>query len=118
MAVNGQGREYRRCRECERARDRARKADQPQTNAWALLPQSVRDRVRLPVLARDGYRCQIRGPKCTVVATDVDHIVSWRHGGELIDPSNLRAACPTCNRGRRPRPPAAASAQLGPSREW
>lgn len=71
-------------------------------NRWGQLPQSVRDRVRIPVLERDGYRCQIRGPKCTGRASDVDHIVSLKDGGALLDPDNLRAACPACNRGRRP----------------
>lgn len=88
-------------------------------NAWASLPQSVRDAVRIPVLERDGYRCQIRGKKCTVVANDVDHIIPLAFGGALLDRSNLRAACAACNRGRRTkrvRPRTVAA--VPPSREW
>ena len=57
---------------------------------------------RLLVLARDGYRCAIRGGNCTRVATEVDHIIPIKDGGghEL---SNLRAACVPCNHGRHPR---------------
>lgn len=57
-------------------------------------------KIRRQVLERDHYQCQIQGPRCTHVATDVDHIISWLEGGAPFDPANLRAACPTCNRGR------------------
>lgn len=69
--------------------------------------------VRLVVLQRDGWLCQIRGDKCKVAATEVDHIVSWRAGGALYDLDNLRAACEPCNRGRVFRP-----SKRRPSREW
>lgn len=85
---------------------------------WSALPQSVRDAVRIPVLERDGYRCQIRGRKCTVIATDVDHIVARKDGGALLDPNNMRAACVPCNRGRRDRETSDALEFLPPSREW
>lgn len=57
-------------------------------------------RVRQFVLERDGYRCQINGPKCTKVATEADHIVEVELGGSWFDPDNLRAACRPCNAGR------------------
>lgn len=57
-------------------------------------------RVRPLILQRDGFRCQINGPNCTRTATEVDHIVSIREGGALLDPANLRASCKTCNVGR------------------
>jgi 5-methylcytosine-specific restriction protein A len=53
-------------------------------------------RARVPVLEAAGYRCQIRGPGCTRVATTVDHIVALDHGG-THNAGNLRAACLTCN---------------------
>lgn len=75
-------------------------------------------KIRKLVLERDGYRCRIRGKRCTVVATEVDHIVPLIMGGAPLDLGNLRAACAKCNRGRRPGKAPAASGRLGPSREW
>lgn len=55
-------------------------------------------RLRLQILERDGYLCMIRGPKCTKLATTVDHIVALVHAPHLAhEPSNLRAACKSCN---------------------
>jgi 5-methylcytosine-specific restriction protein A len=54
-------------------------------------------RLRLAVLDRDGWQCQIRGPRCTTVATAVDHIVARADGGDCWNPHNLRAACRVCN---------------------
>jgi 5-methylcytosine-specific restriction endonuclease McrA len=53
--------------------------------------------LRLWVLDRDRGVCQIHGPKCTVWATDVDHIVARADGGDVWAPGNLRAACRQCN---------------------
>jgi len=53
-------------------------------------------KIRLLILARDGYRCQIRGPGCTDVADDVDHISDPLS----MDLANLRASCAHCNRSR------------------
>jgi 5-methylcytosine-specific restriction endonuclease McrA len=57
-------------------------------------------RVRLVVLERDGRLCQIRGPRCQLEATEVDHIVRPEDGGAWYDEVNLRAACGPCNHGR------------------
>ena len=62
------------------------------TRAWRAC--------RAFVLSRDGYRCQIGGPKCRGVATEADHIVPVRLGGAPYDLNNLRAACKSCNAGR------------------
>jgi 5-methylcytosine-specific restriction endonuclease McrA len=51
---------------------------------------------RQRILARDGYRCQLRLPGCTGRATHVDHIVPRGVGG-TDDDSNRRAACAACN---------------------
>ena len=78
--------------------------------------------LREAVLRRDGFRCRIMGPGCTVHASDVDHIISWRRGGAFFDPSNLRAACQHCNRSRGGREGArvvnARRAQYPPKLEW
>jgi 5-methylcytosine-specific restriction enzyme A len=57
--------------------------------------------VRRQVLARDGFECQIRLPKCRGQATAVDHIVELEDGGSRYDLSNLQAACASCNASKR-----------------
>lgn len=52
------------------------------------------------IIDRDLGLCQIRGPRCTRYATEVDHIVARADGGPLWDEANCRAACKTCNSGR------------------
>ncbi len=61
------------------------------THAWRV--------VRRQVLVRDGYRCLIKGPNCTIVATTADHVIPKSQGG-TDDPANLRAACGPCNQSR------------------
>jgi len=48
------------------------------------------------VLERDGHQCQIVGPNCTRIATEVDH-KDDRHDHTL---RNLRAACHACHAQR------------------
>lgn len=59
---------------------------------------------RAAILRRDHYLCTIRGPGCLRVAPlsggHVDHIIPLSAGGPKFDPSNVRAACERCNRGR------------------
>ncbi len=57
--------------------------------------------VRLAVLRRDAYTCQIKRPKCRTLATEVDHIRAVSDGGAPFDAANLRAACKGCNVGAR-----------------
>lgn len=57
-------------------------------------------KVRRLVLERDGGTCIVRGPRCTGVATEVDHIVPLALGGDRLDPDNLRASCKSCNSSR------------------
>jgi 5-methylcytosine-specific restriction protein A len=54
-------------------------------------------RLRVYILERDRHACQIRGPKCTHAATEVDHVVARADGGDVYDPTNMRAACRPCN---------------------
>jgi 5-methylcytosine-specific restriction endonuclease McrA len=58
-------------------------------------------RLRRLVLARDGMVCQIKGPRCTGYATQVDHVIARSEGGSVYDMANLRSACRMCNLGRR-----------------
>lgn len=57
-------------------------------------------RIRPQILARDNGTCQINGPGCTTIATQVDHITPVHAGGAWYDPTNLRAACANCNNRR------------------
>lgn len=70
------------------------------------------------ILERDRHQCQIRGANCRGEATTVDHIISWQSGGAWFDPSNLRAACPTCNYGRTKYVSVDTTASTTPSRDW
>jgi 5-methylcytosine-specific restriction endonuclease McrA len=60
--------------------------------------------------------CQIKGPRCTFVATQVDHVIPVEAGGARYDPANLRASCEWDNKhrehqGRKQRKPR-------PARAW
>lgn len=70
-------------------------------------------KVRIVILVRDGYECQVRLPGCTEIATEVDHIVPALKGGAPLDLSNLRASCKSCNLKLRHR-----KRTLPPSRQW
>jgi 5-methylcytosine-specific restriction endonuclease McrA len=58
-------------------------------------PRVSRDwkRVRLAVLARDGYTCAY----CGQDATTVDHVVSIKAGGDPLSLENCVSACRRCN---------------------
>jgi 5-methylcytosine-specific restriction enzyme A len=76
-------------------------------SGWAIRPSkgnhyvygSGWQRVRLLVLKRDAYVCQLRYPGCTGRAGEVDHIVQPEFGG-TADPTNLRAVCKRCHATR------------------
>lgn len=66
------------------------------TSRQPRRPRGVPTGLRLAVMSRDGHRCQIAGPRCTVAAVEVDHIVPWSEGGsDALD--NLQAVCPECH---------------------
>jgi hypothetical protein len=79
--------------------------------------------IRLQILERDNYVCQIRFKKCKIKANHVDHIVNIDDGGPRLDPSNLRAACASCNTAKRNTEVAARARQARttpatPATEW
>ena len=67
---------------------------------WDKVNRGRWQKVRLTILERDGYLCQIQLPGCTIHATQVDHIRRLDDGGMVYEPLNLRAACAKCNLGR------------------
>lgn len=60
---------------------------------------AVSRRLRYEVLRRDGHTCRYCGGKAPDVRLTVDHVVPVALGGS-DDPSNLVAACSTCNAGK------------------
>jgi HNH endonuclease len=54
-------------------------------------------RTRRRVILRAGGRCEVRGPRCTGIATTAHHLVPTSQGGAFFDLLNLQAACAPCN---------------------
>lgn len=77
-------------------------------------------RVRVAVLERDDYRCQIAGPRCKGKASEVDHIIPLSEGGSRLDPRNLRSVCRPCHKARGSRQIIVVEPGTGPvpSRDW
>jgi len=66
------------------------------SRTWRSAPWGWRA-LRRSILARDGYRCQVKGPGCTLRATAVHHVHGIAVTGVMCDPSFLVAVCVTCN---------------------
>jgi hypothetical protein len=71
--------------------------------------------LRLRVLARDGYRCQVRGPRCQGEATMVDHIIPVRLGGAWWDMRKFEGGLPQLHTARVY---VGFVSRRRPSREW
>lgn len=70
------------------------------SKAWSNRTHEHKWRaLRLLVLERDHYQCQIRGPHCTHTATQVDHLLGK---GVSEKTTHLRASCMACNLRYRP----------------
>lgn len=65
--------------------------------------------VKKEILRRDGYRCQYCGRRLSRLT--VDHVIPRRLGGKHRW-DNVVSACPSCNRKKGGKSPAAASMQL------
>jgi 5-methylcytosine-specific restriction endonuclease McrA len=65
------------------------------TSSWSSLNPRTRARLRLAVLARDEFVCQLRLEGCVLVATHADHVNRRETHGDGLD--NLQAACKPCN---------------------
>jgi hypothetical protein len=63
----------------------------------------LKPRVRIAVLARDGYRCVYCGATPARVHLQVDHVIPKARGGS-DDPLNLVTACVDCNQGKSSTP--------------
>ncbi len=61
--------------------------------------RKMTSRMRVDVLRRDGYRCQMCGRQAADVEMHVDHIVPVSRGG-TTEISNLQTLCIDCNLGK------------------
>lgn len=85
--------------------------------AWCVMPAWRRSplpanwaALRVAVFRRDGWVCQLQGPRCAGRATEVDHVEG--HSDHRL--SNLRSACKPCHATRTGQQGAAARSR--PSR--
>src|SRR4026207_773806 len=69
----------------------------PMSNSLMHTHPKVWARIRVVVMVRDHYECQIRLNGCKRKATQIDHIISLMDGG-TDDLENLQAACAPCNK--------------------
>ena len=56
--------------------------------------------VRFSILHRDGFKCRYCGAQPAEKELRVDHVVSIKDGGALMDLENLVTACNDCNAGK------------------
>src|SRR5262245_14276237 len=66
---------------------------------------------RVNIYARDGYRCQYCGRKCTIDELTYDHVIPRSKGGRTTW-ENIVSACYLCNRRKANRTPAEAGMKL------
>lgn len=64
-------------------------------SAWKNGSSAGWRKTRAAVLARDGYRCQVKTARCTHVADTVHHTVARQLAGD--NPDLLVASCTPCN---------------------
>jgi 5-methylcytosine-specific restriction endonuclease McrA len=64
------------------------------SGAWGKGSTRAWRKTRAYVLDRDKWRCQVRGPGCTVYADQVHHLYGKAQGD---DPAGLVASCQACN---------------------
>jgi 5-methylcytosine-specific restriction endonuclease McrA len=66
---------------------------------------------RVNIYARDNYRCQYCGAKCSIAELTYDHVIPRSHGGRTTW-DNIVSACYTCNARKANRTPAQAGMKL------
>ena len=64
------------------------------SKSWDAGSSRAWRKLRLRILARDKYQCQLRQACCTGHATHVHHLQGKQAGD---DPTQLVAACQACN---------------------
>jgi 5-methylcytosine-specific restriction endonuclease McrA len=66
---------------------------------------------RVNIYARDGYRCQYCGVRCTIDRLTYDHVIPRSRGGRTTW-ENIVTCCYACNTGKANRTPAEARMTL------
>jgi len=66
---------------------------------------------RVNIYARDGYRCQYCGVRCTIAAPTYDHVVPRSRGGRTTW-ENIVTCCYPCNGAKGSRTPSEAGMKL------
>lgn len=88
------------------------------SSGWKTSPRTISSgrtnrtswkALRAKALQRDEHQCQIRGPRCTVTATQVDHVQPTYRGGADELP-NLQSVCAPCHNEKTAREAAQARA--------
>jgi 5-methylcytosine-specific restriction protein A len=69
----------------------------PRTQSSKVTSTYAWKKLRLTVLRRDRYQCQVRGPRCIGHAEQVDHVHNTGSGGAHLDPNNTQAICIECH---------------------
>lgn len=72
------------------------KPRQPGNTSWSGNRRSFPKAVRKKIMDRDGWRCQLRGARCTGIATEADHRVPHAEGGDDTA-ENGAAVCANCH---------------------
>lgn len=67
------------------------------TNGPSRTSSSAHKAWAAAVMRRDRGLCHIRGPRCTHVAAEADHILPVARGGDPLDIANGQAVCHTCH---------------------
>jgi 5-methylcytosine-specific restriction endonuclease McrA len=69
------------------------------SNVRRLYSTARWQKLRAYVLARDGYVCQVQGPRCEGYATTAHHrLPSSQYPQHFFDLANVQASCAPCNR--------------------
>lgn len=74
----------------------------PRTASAGRTSTTIWKNMRILALQRDGHQCQIRGPRCIIAATQVDHVIPVSQGGTDQLP-NLQSVCPPCHKQKTAR---------------
>lgn len=77
-------------------------SDSPRTPSGVRTGNRAWRQLRAQALDRDNHECQLRGPRCTGHAVQVDHVMPAHRGG-TDDVENLVSVCRSCHAAKSQR---------------